>query len=230
MSEFPRKSFAAAACLVVVSLTSACAGAGASAPRDITGAELYRACVSCHGPDGAGDITQGAPTIAGLPEWYVASQLERFQNGIRGKHPDDVQGLRMRPMSLQVRSEDERKAVAAYIAGLPRVRNEGTIHGADAAAGQTSYMMCMACHGPNGEGNQAVNAPPLAGLDDWYVAATIRKFRAGIRGAAPGDAFGPIMAPMSMAIPPDAIDNVAAYVHSLTPPAATAEPAAAPQP
>jgi cytochrome c553 len=180
--------------------------------------------VSCHGPEGAGDITQGAPTIAGLPEWYVAAQLERFQTGVRGKHPDDVQGLRMRPMSLQVQSEAERNAVAAYVAGLPRAKNEATIHGADPAAGQATYMMCMACHGPNGEGNQAVNAPPLAGLDDWYVAASIRKFRSGIRGTAPGDTLGPIMAPMSMAIQPEAIDNVAAYVHSLTPPASAPQP------
>ena len=88
---------------------------------------------------------------------------------------------------------------------------------ADAAAGQQAFAMCVACHGPSGEGNQAVNAPPLAGLDDWYVALQIRKFRSGIRGTAPGDALGPVMAAMSMAIQPDAVDSVAAYVHALPP-------------
>lgn len=206
---------AATACLAVVVLTSACAQP-ADASREITGAQLYRACVACHGPDAGGDTVQGAPAIAGLPEWYVASQLERFQAGLRGKHPDDVEGLRMRPMSMQVRNEAERQAVAAYVAGLPRVVTAASIS-ADPAAGQQAYAMCLACHGPNGEGNQEVNAPPLAGLDDWYVALQIRKFRSGIRGTAPGDALGPVMAAMSMAITPDAVDSVAAYVHALPP-------------
>lgn len=219
-----RRLTAAAFSLAALFFTSACTGSGATAgaaahvPREITGAELYRACESCHGPEGAGDTVQGAPAIAGLPEWYVSSQLERFQTGIRGKHPDDVQGLRMRPMSLQIRDEAERTAVAAYVASLTPVKNGATIAGADAAAGQQSFVMCVACHGPTGEGNQAVNAPPLAGLDDWYVALQIRKFRSGIRGTAPGDAFGPVMAAMSMAIQPEAVDNVAAYVHSLPKP------------
>lgn len=227
MFESPRKTFVALACLALATLSGACTSAGAGAeapPREITGAELYRACTSCHGPAGGGDTQQGAPAIAGLPEWYVSAQLERFQSGIRGKHPDDVQGLRMRPMSLQLRTEAERVAVAAYVAGLQPVVNAPSIAGADATAGQQSFVMCVACHGPNGEGNQAVNAPPLAGLDDWYVALQIRKFRSGIRGTAPGDPTGPIMAAMSMAIPPDAIDNVAGYVHSLPRPAAPSQP------
>jgi cytochrome c553 len=210
-----RRFLAAAACPAVVALTRASVQP-AKASREITGAQLYRACVACHGPNAAGDTVQGAPAIAGLPEWYIAAQLERFQAGLRGKHPDDVAGLRMRPMSMQVHDAAERQAVAAYVSGLPRVVNAATIT-ADAAAGQQAFAMCVACHGPSGEGNQAVNAPPLAGLDDWYVALQIRKFRSGIRGTAPGDALGPVMAAMSMAIQPDAVDSVAAYVHALPP-------------
>jgi cytochrome c553 len=150
-----------------------------------------------------------------LPAWYVTSQLERFQTGIRGKHPDDVEGLRMRPMSLQVNSEGQRTAVAAYIASLAPVRGDARLVDTDASAGEQAFVMCVACHGVKGEGNQAVNAPPLAGMDDWYVALQLRKFRSGIRGGAPGDALGPIMAAMSMAIQPEAVDDVSAYVHAL---------------
>jgi len=211
----PRRVSAALVCLAALSLSTAC-GRGAAAGRDAaTGAELYQACESCHGPVGAGDTVQGAPAIAGLPEWYVAGQLERFQTGLRGKHPDDVEGLKMRPMSLQVNTAHQRQTVAAYVAGLAPVRNTATLTGTDAALGEQTYVMCLACHGPKGEGNQAVNAPPLAGLDDWYVALQIRKFRSGIRGAAPDDTIGPIMAAMSMAIQPDVVDDVAAYVHAL---------------
>jgi cytochrome c oxidase subunit 2 len=205
---------AAASCLAAVLFTTAC-GSAAASRETATGAQLYQACESCHGPEGAGIALQGAPAIAGLPEWYVASQLERFQTGLRGKHPDDVEGLKMRPMSLQVNSAAQRQAVAAYVAGLAPAPNPASLTGVDAATGEQTFAMCVACHGMKGEGNQALNAPPLAGLDDWYVALQIRKFKTGIRGAVPGDTVGPVMAAMSMAIQPDAVDDVAAYVHAL---------------
>lgn len=206
---------AALVCLAALSFTTACSS-GTAAGRDAaSGAQLYQACESCHGPAGAGDIVQDAPAIAGLPAWYVASQLERFQTGLRGKHPDDVEGLKMRPMSLQVNSPVQRERVAEYVASLPSPRNAGKLHDADPSVGEQTFVMCIACHGPKGEGNQELNAPPLAGLDDWYVALQLRKFRSGIRGSVPGDPIGPTMAAMSMAVQPDVIDDVAAYVHSL---------------
>ena len=212
MNVAPRHLPAALLCLGAALFVSAC---GTASGREVTGAEVYRACESCHGTDGGGDTVLGAPAIAGLPEWYVDSQLERFQTGLRGKHPDDVVGLRMRPMSFQVMDEAQRTAVAQYVASLPPVRNPATLTRADAAAGEPTYAMCIACHGVKGEGNEAVSAPPLAGLDDWYVALQIRKFRSGIRGSAPGDAVGPTMAAMSMAIQPEAVEDIAAYVHAL---------------
>lgn len=206
---------AAVVCLAALFFTTACSS-GTAAGRDAaSGAQLYQACESCHGSDGAGDIVQDAPAIAGLPAWYVASQLERFQTGLRGKHPDDVEGLKMRPMSLQVNSPVQRQAVADHVASLPPVRNTATLRDVDPAVGEQTFVMCIACHGPKGEGNQELNAPPLAGLDDWYVALQLRKFRSGIRGAVPGDAIGPTMAAMSMAVQPDAVDDLAAYVHAL---------------
>jgi len=216
----PKCLTVAGLCLATALLTTACSGASAGSPtvaaRDAaTGAQLYQACVSCHGTDGGGITEQQAPSIAGMPAWYVTSQLERFQTGLRGKHPDDVEGLKMRPMSWQVNSATQRTAVAEYVAALPPVRNNASLTDVDLAAGEQMFAMCVACHGPKGEGNQAVNAPPLAGQDDWYVALQLRKFRAGIRGGAPGDGIGPVMAAMSMAIQPEVVDDLAAYVHSL---------------
>src|SRR5690606_4557412 len=129
-------------------------------------ADLYRSCESCHGTDGGGDTVLGAPAIAGLPEWYVNAQLERFQNGMRGKHPDDVEGLRMRPMSMQVPEQSQRQLVSQYVAALPAVTAPATLHDVDLAVGEQTFVMCIACHGVKGEGNEAVNAPPLAGAED----------------------------------------------------------------
>lgn len=181
----------------------------------ISGKQLYAACSSCHGNAGEGNALLGAPKIAGDPAWYVAGQLTRFQQGLRGKHPDDIEGLKMRAMARQMLSDAEVKAVASYVAGLAPVRKSPTLTHADATKGQALFPVCAACHGLAGEGNEALNAPHIGGLEDWYVARQLRKFKTGVRGASAGDTIGPLMVPMANTVPDDQIDNVAAYVQSL---------------
>ena len=77
-----------------------------------------------------------APSIAGMGEWYVKSQLEMFRKGARGLHHDDVGGMRMVPMSRYLKNDDDVKAVAAYVAALPKSSPESMVHGGDAAKGQ----------------------------------------------------------------------------------------------
>lgn len=197
--------------LVGVSST-ACSGGAAS---ELSGRDLYRSCESCHGMSGEGDVKLDAPQIAGLPAWYLSSQLERFQQGLRGKHPDDAEGLRMRAMASQMMSKSEIDAVAAYVASLtPRPKAAPALKG-DASAGASFYAVCAACHGPKGEGIQQMNAPPLAGFEDWYVARQLRKFQTGVRGRINEDPVGLQMSGMAMTVPPESVDNVAAYVHGL---------------
>ena len=96
-------------------------------------------------------------------------------------------------------------------------------HAADVAAGKAAYAVCAACHGPNAGGNQSMNAPRTAGQFDWYLKRQIQAFKDGIRGTAPGDIYGAQMRPMAMTLANDAaIDNVVAYIGTLTAPAAAA--------
>ena len=84
------------------------------------------------------------------------------------------------------------------------------------AAGQAGYAVCGACHGPQGQGQQVLNAPKLAGLSAWYVERQINYFKAGVRGSAEGDVFGATMVPMMATLPDEnAIRNVAAYIESM---------------
>jgi len=182
----------------------------------IAGAELFGACVPCHGASGEGSTALGAPSIAGLPAWYVSAQLERFQTGVRGQHADDAEGLRMQAMSRQLRSETETRAVARHVESLPRATSAPAIGGGDAAAGQRAYLLCASCHGVTGSGFEAGNVPPLAGMDDWYVATQIRKFKNGMRGTMPDDAFGPVMRAVAASLSAEDIEEVAAYVHALS--------------
>jgi len=100
-------------------------------------------------------------------------------------------------------------ALSSVLAFVP----VATVFAADAAAGKTAYAVCAACHGPQGEGNPAMNAPRLAGQEGWYIKRQLEHFRAGLRGTAPGDTNGMQMKPMAMAVSdPVAVDNLIAFI------------------
>jgi cytochrome c553 len=193
------------------------ATAAAAPAQDLErGRELFQLCTQCHGAQGEGMRLSLAPEIGGLPEWYVENQLKGFRAGYRGKHFDDIAGMRMRPMSLTLRDDADVKDVAAYVSRLPVHDPEPELVGGDAARGQTLYAPCTACHGPDGGGNQALNAPPLNHASDWYLLTQLSNFKAGIRGTAPGDVNGGLMRPMSMILPDEqALKDVIAYIAQL---------------
>lgn len=197
-----------------LSLSGCRLGATDAATR---GREVFETCVPCHNADGSGNPTFGAPNIAGMKEWYVEEQLEDFRAGVRGTHFSDVEGMRMRPMALSLTSEADVKAVAHYVETLPPVRHASSLSG-DPKAGQALFATCAACHGDNGAGNPDLKAPRIAGVDDWYLATELRKFRSGIRGTSPKDPGGRLMRPMARALAgEDAIRNVVAYAETLKP-------------
>ena len=97
---------------------------------------------------------------------------------------------------------------------------------ADPDAGKALYVPCVACHGPDGEGNPALNAPGIAGQSQSYLMRQLWDFKKGKRGTADGDTYGAQMRPMAMTLADgEAIANVAAYIAALPPasPAATVE-------
>jgi len=195
----------------------AAAPIAASAEGDAErGAQLFQLCAQCHGSDGGGDPVALAPAIAGMDEWYVQAQLTKFHSGARGTHPDDVAGMRMRPMALSLHGEEDIATVSAYVASLPRVPVAATLEGGDPARGKTLYGPCAACHGPDAAGIEQLNGSPLRASSDWYLQRQIRNFRSGIRGTNPKDATGALMRPMSMTLPDEqAILDVVAYITTL---------------
>ena len=129
---------------------------------------------------------------------------------------DDIQGLRMRPMALTLRNEEEVALVSAYVANLKPGEPQHTLQGGDAAKGAAAFGVCTACHGADGKGNEALSAPPLVGADDWYLMNQLVNFKAGIRGAAPGDTRGATMRPMAATLTDEqAMKDVLAHIATL---------------
>lgn len=84
------------------------------------------------------------------------------------------------------------------------------------------YQACIACHGANGEGNPAMNAPRLAGQDTAYLQRQLNNFKSGMRGADPADAIGQQMRAMVNTLANEqAIAAVADYAAQLKSPILT---------
>lgn len=191
-------------------------GCGTQTAAD-RGRQLYETCAPCHGNAGEGNLALRAPAIAGLPEWYVAGQLTKFKTNVRGAHPDDMEGHRMRPMARSLTQPNDLALVAAHVAKMPGVWQAPDFAMADTAAGGATFRgICVTCHGEGGEGNEALGAPPLTRQHDWYMVAQLRKFQSGMRGSNPDDVFGAQMRAMSMTLADSvAMHDVVSYVKSL---------------
>jgi cytochrome c553 len=202
--------------IVVAALAVAALAVPASAQDLARGEQLYQLCNQCHGADGGGSALALAPAIAGLPQWYAESQLQKFRASHRGGHFDDIAGMRMRPMALSLASDADLTAVAAYVASLPRVTPAPTLAGGDATRGQALYAPCAACHAPDGSGVEVVKGPPLVHVNDWYLLKQLANFKNGVRGAKPGDTTGALMRPMAtVLVDEQAMLDVVAYITTL---------------
>ena len=192
--------------------------AGPSGAADLErGEDLFALCAQCHAADGGGDEMALAPAIAGLADWYLVEQLNRFQNGLRGTHFDDIAGMRMRPMSLWLRSDEDVAAVAAYAASLTKTTPAATLEGGDAARGKDLYAPCIACHAADGSGNAALKGAPLANQADWYLAKSLDSYKTGVRGSNPKDQYGALMRAMAATLTSEqAIKDVVAHILTLS--------------
>ena len=195
-------------------LAGACSVAGPAPTPPAT--QLFQLCAQCHGEGALGNQHVNAPSIAGLPAWYIEGQLKNFKTGGRGTHFDDLTGMQMRPMALSLETDDEIKTIAAYVAAMPATKPAPVLSGGDANRGKTLFAVCVACHQADASGNQALKAPPLTHASDWYMASSLKKFKAGIRGTNPKDQGGALMRPMSQTLTDDqAVADVVAYIVTL---------------
>ncbi len=179
------------------------------------GKPLYAVCAACHGSQAEGNPALHAPKLSGQGDWYLKRQLKYFKNGARGTHDKDVFGKMMAPMAATLGDDAAIDNVVAYIRTLPDNPASPTVK-RNATNGQRIYVTCGACHGADGRGLQATNAPRLAGMSDWYLVTQLKNFKQGIRGAHPKDMYGPQMASMAAILADDqATNDLVAYINTL---------------
>jgi len=179
------------------------------------GSAQYAVCAACHGQQGEGIKQMNAPKIAGQSDWYLKRQILSYKNGLRGAHQDDTYGQQMIGMVATLVNEAAVDNVVAHIATLPDNPTAATVEG-DVENGKAIYTTCAYCHGADGMGLQALNAPRIAGSSDWYTARQLDNFKTGVRGAHPKDYYGYQMGLLSITLRDEqAIKDVIAYINTL---------------
>lgn len=132
---------------------------------------LFETCRGCHGIAGYKNNypTYKVPKLGGQSQQYIVDALTAYKNGTR-EHPT----MHAQAYSL---SDEEMRAIAAYLAGVASIESE--VAGEPPAAAAT----CASCHGPNGKAI-APNFPSLAGQHADYLEHALKSYRAKVRANA----------------------------------------------
>jgi cytochrome c oxidase subunit 2 len=110
---------------------------------------------------------------------------------------------------------DDSAAYSAWLETQPTFAETVALPAGDATAGQLHFGTCTACHGAQGQGNEALNAPKLAGQQAWYLARQLNNFKSGVRGSQPGETIAMQMVPMAQMLDDKALRDVVAYISTL---------------
>jgi len=155
-------------------------------------------CAQCHGSDAKG--SKGFPNLTD-GDWIFGGELatiaETITKGRVGVMP---------PMAAAVGTAEDVRNVANYVLSL-----SGSPHNNVAAQlGKAKFVVCAACHGPEGKGNPALGAPNLSDkiwLHGWGEPAIVAMVNTGKTNLMP--AFGERLST-------EQIHVLSAYVWSLS--------------
>ncbi len=186
------------------------AGSVQAAGDVVAGQQAAMVCGGCHGADG-NSMVPNFPSLAGQGEKYLLKQMNDIKNGQRAV--PEMTGM------LDALSAADMANVAAFFAA--QKIGVGQTSAGLLESGQKLYRAgnmasgvsaCTACHGPAGKGIEQAGFPSLSGQHAMYVAAQLKKFRAGERT---NDGDSRIMRDIASKMTDAEIEAVASYVNGL---------------
>jgi cytochrome c553 len=173
------------------------------------GAQKAVVCGACHGMNG-NSVNPEWPNLAGQHASYIAAQLELFKQGVRNN-------VIMAPNAM-ILGEQDMADLGAYFARQPLqgleadpslvARGEQLYRGGDATR---DLPACIACHGPQGEGNAPAQYPALRAQHSLYTYTQLKAYASGERKAAGNE----IMQFVAARLSDEDMRSVASYLQGL---------------
>ena len=155
-------------------------------------------CAQCHGSDARGQ-RGGFPNLTDNDWLYGGSAAKIKETLINGR-------IAAMPGWLPSFGEQGIKEVVAYTLSLSGREVDASL----AAAGKNRFMVCAACHGMDGKGNQALGAPNLTD-NVWLYGGTVPAVTQSLNYGRNG-----VMPAFKDTLGENKVHVVAAYVYSLS--------------
>lgn len=178
----------------------------------LKGKEKSVSCVACHGADGI-SVNPVWPKLAGQHAKYLETQLYEFQKGADGLRNNAV----MYGIALTLTDEDI-EDISAYYASLDKTI--GLTDDEYLNIGQSLYrggnmeykiQACIACHGPNGQGNSLAGIPSLSGQHSEYIYQQLKNFQSSDRS----NDYNKMMRNIAERMSDEEMKSVASYIEGL---------------
>lgn len=172
------------------------------------GIDVFEVCTACHGLNGWGKPDGTFPQIAGQHPKAIIKGIKDIREG----HRDNPT---MYPYTLAraLGSPQDIADAVAYVSQLSMNPDNGKGPGKNLKHGEELYRKdCVACHGPEGEGNAAAGFPRIQGQHFNYLVRQFEWIRDGKRRNA-----NPAMVQAVKGYNDDDIGAVMDYVSRLQP-------------
>lgn len=157
-----------------------------------------------------------APSLAGMPEWYLNEQMSMFIDGRRKATPEGGFGDEMVRL-LKDTDPAELRRFAKHYSSLTPIKIKSEL-GGDPWNGQVIYQgrgACINCHLQTGKGDGVSGAPPITIIPEWYFLRQMRAFREGDRGGHSEDELIQCMVVAASRLDEKECRDVAAYLEKL---------------
>lgn len=142
------------------------------------GAQLFVGCAACHGEDGGGRADGLIPRLAGQHPRAIIRELVDYRYDKR-RDPRMEAIAHTEPL----RNAQAIADIAAFVAALAPRAAAGTGPGANPEPARRLYAVrCSGCHGSDGQGDEQVPVPRLAGQHYAYL---LRQFHDAMEGRRP---------------------------------------------
>jgi cytochrome c553 len=205
-SALPNLTTSLLALLALLAGTTATAWAQGSAEA---GEAKAIVCAACHGVDG-NSFNPEWPSLAGQNPVYLVRSLQAYKSGERNNVLMTAQVMTL--------TDEDMADLAAFFAS--KQRQQRSADPSLAKTGERLYRggnkesgigACIACHGPNGNGNGPAGYPAIAGQHATYTAGQLRAYRSAQRTSD----LNQMMRNNTARLTDAEIDAVASYMQGL---------------
>lgn len=138
------------------------------------GGKLSQTCLGCHGAPGLRNPgpVYSIPMVGGQHPDYIVSALQAYKSKQRSHGTMQAQASNL--------SDQDMADIAAFFGAMAGNSRPGNVNAQSATRGQQKSAICASCHGPIGDGDNAIY-PKLAGQYESYIAQALKDYRSGDR-------------------------------------------------